>query len=264
MPFIPAIRALLCDESGSLCAAPFCRTSTGRPDSQSPWTRNGGDGCHIFGEKPGSARYGPTDPAFLASAENGIWLCPTCHRRIDRFEHLYRAPLLQEWKREALARHLAECLQPRLPNGSASTGEELHIAYAFLDTHREAVEGLNWLLHATARQPFAHYVEVPSNIVNAVTRASRTQINNPWTNLSADWCFGRELQDRQQELMRLARMIKDAEPFKTFPAYTAISLEVVSGREGEPVYVDPTAAMFEAYISFFRWFEDSLGQVRYA
>lgn len=46
-----------------------------------------GENAHIYGEKPGAARYDESqDEAFVNSEKNLIYVCCNCHRRIDSIE----------------------------------------------------------------------------------------------------------------------------------------------------------------------------------
>jgi hypothetical protein len=62
---------------------------------------NVGEAAHISGSKFGSARYVPdmTDPQ-RSDVTNGIWLCCTCHKKVDDDPTGYPAELLIEWKRD--------------------------------------------------------------------------------------------------------------------------------------------------------------------
>ena len=59
-----------------------------------------GENAHIYGEKPGSARYDASQPAsFVQSDANLIFLCSSCHTIIDRNVTEYPATRLFEMKR---------------------------------------------------------------------------------------------------------------------------------------------------------------------
>ena len=69
---------LLHVKSGNRCA--YCKTVMAEPDA----LRACGENAHIYGEKPGAARYDSTqDEEFVNSEKNLIYLCPTCHNEID-------------------------------------------------------------------------------------------------------------------------------------------------------------------------------------
>lgn len=71
---------LLHTKSGNRCA--MCRTTL--VDTGNPSAACIGENAHIYGEKPGAARYDPTkDAAFVNSEQNLIFLCCNCHKKID-------------------------------------------------------------------------------------------------------------------------------------------------------------------------------------
>jgi hypothetical protein len=63
-----------------------------------------GEAAHITAAAPGrgARRYDATlTPERRRSIDNGIWLCATCARMIDRDAVLFTVKLLREWKRSA-------------------------------------------------------------------------------------------------------------------------------------------------------------------
>lgn len=60
-----------------------------------------GENAHIYGEKPGSARYDKTQPPeFVNSEKNLIFLCCNCHKIIDTDIDTYSADYLLNLKRK--------------------------------------------------------------------------------------------------------------------------------------------------------------------
>lgn len=268
MPFTQSVRTELCDEAGLRCAAPHCRAPTGRPDSQSLTMRNGGDAAHICGEKPGSPRYNwlQTDDE-RGNAHNGIWLCPSCHRMIDRFPNVYSVELLFDWKARAQSDQRSEFLQPRTPRGTYDTEAELRKARIFLDSHRETVGALTWLLAATVRNPFQGpnpTAEVTNDISSLARKVGLRRGVHYWDNTSPDWCFAPELHYKQQELMRLVDIINRLPAFHLFPQNRYIGLGKVNAPDQDPRYADDQALAIAAYSEFFRWFEASLSRISIA
>lgn len=68
---------ILFGKSGFKCAICSCSLERGE--------KHIAEQAHIYGEKPGAARYDPTQsPDFVNSHKNLILLCPTCHTLIDK------------------------------------------------------------------------------------------------------------------------------------------------------------------------------------
>ena len=92
--------------SGNICAMPDCRKSlTADSDKSAPAVL--GEAAHIYGENPGSntkppsARYLSTMTDYERNHyDNLIYLCPTCHTKIDKQENDYSADYLKQLKRE--------------------------------------------------------------------------------------------------------------------------------------------------------------------
>lgn len=91
----------LAKRAGLICSKPDCKAITGGPHSDPSKARNIGEAAHIYGARPGSARYNPdlTDEQ-RSNISNGIWLCRTHAREIDGDEHKYPVELLHQWKQE--------------------------------------------------------------------------------------------------------------------------------------------------------------------
>ena len=81
MAFSDAVRHELCIEADGWCSAPDCRVRTGyfvKSESIAA-----GDGAHIVAESDSGPRgNSPLTPEQRSFAQNGLWLCPTCHRQI--------------------------------------------------------------------------------------------------------------------------------------------------------------------------------------
>ncbi len=83
----------------NFCSNPKCRCSTTGPNAENSKSTHIGTAAHITAAAPGGPRY---DAALTAaqrsSAENGIWLCNICARRVDVDSKLFPSELLREWK----------------------------------------------------------------------------------------------------------------------------------------------------------------------
>lgn len=102
--FPASVKEELARRVAYLCSRPACRRSTAGPKSGPSGTVNLGEAAHITAASPGGARFNPDlSPSERASADNGIWLCPTCAALIDRDDDRYPEPKLREWKADAEA-----------------------------------------------------------------------------------------------------------------------------------------------------------------
>jgi len=94
------IKLFLAMKSGNICAFKDCHkalTSDGVKSNPAVI----GEAAHIYGESPGSARY----QADMTDEErnhydNLIYLCPSCHTKIDKQEQDYLADFLFSLKKE--------------------------------------------------------------------------------------------------------------------------------------------------------------------
>jgi predicted transcriptional regulator len=60
-----------------------------------------GEAAHIVGENPSSARYQKVGKGIAQAAENGLWLCATCHTKVDKNNGAdYSIDDLLHWKRQ--------------------------------------------------------------------------------------------------------------------------------------------------------------------
>jgi hypothetical protein len=101
MAFSQPIAELIAYRSGYICNNPDCNVLTVGPTLSDPALRTKvGEAAHIVGEKATAARYEDLGTPFLASAENGIWLCVSCHTLVDKNKGVdYPKSQLMEWKR---------------------------------------------------------------------------------------------------------------------------------------------------------------------
>jgi hypothetical protein len=92
-------KILLAMRSGERCALPECRVNLTCDGVQSA-TVVIGQAAHIYGEREGSARYNEnmTDDS-RNHYDNLMYLCPTCHTKIDKQIDDYTAEKLIEFKK---------------------------------------------------------------------------------------------------------------------------------------------------------------------
>lgn len=101
--FSPHIVVALRDRVNGVCSNPNCGCVTTGPNAEPAKATRIGVAAHISAAAPGGPRYDATLTAMERSAaENGIWLCQNCARRIDADWREFDVALLLNWK------HLAE------------------------------------------------------------------------------------------------------------------------------------------------------------
>lgn len=89
----------LAKRAGNRRSNPSCRQSTSGPHVDDDKFINIGEAAHIRGARPGSARYDASmTPEERRAITNGIWLCKTCARLIDRDDKRYSVDILCHWK----------------------------------------------------------------------------------------------------------------------------------------------------------------------
>jgi hypothetical protein len=90
----------LASRAANMCSNPDCLALTSGPSSEDASAVNVGEAAHIFGGKPGAARWDPsmTDEE-RSDPTNGIWLCRICHKKTDADPIAYPSGLMFEWKR---------------------------------------------------------------------------------------------------------------------------------------------------------------------
>lgn len=257
MPFDDKIRVELAAEVGGICSAPHCGVPTGIP-GQPGYMPNVGDAAHICGSRPNAPRYDENQSdEERESTSNGIWLCPTCHRRIDRFVELHEADVLYRWKQTALEAYRGRIGRPPSPTGSAPLDSEYAKARAFiadLQDVRAALLHLCWNV-ADGR------VAVPSETAQKVTYFF-ISIHRPFMRSDyANWCNAPELKARQTEIVRILYTLSGRPQFRILPKETEIDFRREE-RDGIDRYVDPTASAIACYLddidAFRKYLDDCI------
>ena len=98
-------RLRLFAQSAGHCQRPECRQPLFLGDGNT--TVHYGEVAHIIAASPTGPRGNASPSIAVASYENLILLCPTCHTIIDKAPEAYPVSLVREWKRQH-ARRLAE------------------------------------------------------------------------------------------------------------------------------------------------------------
>lgn len=97
--FKDRVKLFVAFRSGEVCAYPECQVRLTQDPAGDDEGVVIGEAAHIFGKKPGSARFDPTKSIeFLNSAENLIYLCPNHHTLIDKQRETHTVDELIFWK----------------------------------------------------------------------------------------------------------------------------------------------------------------------
>lgn len=138
-------KIILAFGTGGRCTLPACNRPLA-PEEEHGGPVLLGEAAHITGERPGSARYDAAmTPEERDSPENLIYLCPDCHRLVDRSPRDYPATRLHAYKqaRERTAR------QDRAAVMSSIGAAELSEAARYFEAHPSTPGGSDFpLLHA--------------------------------------------------------------------------------------------------------------------
>ncbi|MBU9548128.1 HNH endonuclease [Burkholderia multivorans] len=90
----------LVKRAANTCSNPDCMALTSGPSNVDASAINLGEAAHIFGARPGSARYdAQMSDGERSDITNAIWLCRNCHKKVDSDPTQFPAALLFEWRR---------------------------------------------------------------------------------------------------------------------------------------------------------------------
>jgi hypothetical protein len=201
MAFSDAVRHELCIEADGWCSAPDCRVRTGyfvKSESIAA-----GDGAHIVAESYyGPRGNSPLTPEQRSFAQNGLWLCPTCHRKVDLiYPGNYDVEMLSMWKQQA--KGLA--IQMRgLPYPQAYSREDLMGASAFFKLHEPLANQLRALIFNTVPM-FRSSIAIPEKLeILMRVLSDRLTAGRSWQH---EWgttylCSNPGIKAKMQELVR--------------------------------------------------------------
>lgn len=100
--FSQKTKDILAKRVGYICSNPKCRMSTVGPNSERTNNISIGVAAHISAASGGGPRYNPQFTQMQRqSIENGIWLCQSCSKLIDRDTSLYSVETLTKWRIDA-------------------------------------------------------------------------------------------------------------------------------------------------------------------
>lgn len=188
MGFSDTIRSQLSYETGGHCANPDCRAITGT--YARGMAHAGGDAAHIVGE----SKFGPRGDNPMPLEErnmvhNGLWLCPTCHRKVDvLYPANYEIEMLQRWKTEAMTwwqsnrgrPHAVVAQGTARPVISMPSASSIEGASKFLAVHQKLADelfNLRWL----PTIPFEGSVVISDALETQISHlSSRKFIGKSW------------------------------------------------------------------------------------
>lgn len=238
--FHPKVRERLMDSVGDRCSAPWCRIQTSSYDMSHGQKNDGGHAAHIKGAKPGSARHdGAQSNQERHSFENGLWLCPTCHTRIDKDAALYPVELLDFWKNEAISRHISNQNQWEAQGVSIDLREELRRAQEFFREMTPAISALHQMFFN--RSAWNATTAIPAEVVYEIYRLAGRGISWRWDNRNPAWCFSPSFRDKIEEILRISSYVASLLPSAGYGSPT-INLTTHVNSHGETHYSDRTAS----------------------
>ena len=96
------VKRQLANRVACFCSNPSCRVSTHGPHTDPGKARTIGKAGHITAAAAGGPRYDASlTREQRRSAQNGIWVCSSCHDLVDGDELRYPVEMLREWKKLA-------------------------------------------------------------------------------------------------------------------------------------------------------------------
>lgn len=97
--FTRAIVNILAKRAANICSNPECRAITSGPAKEDGRVIMVGEAAHVYGARPGSARYDPLMSSTQRRAiTNAVWLCKNCHKIADDDSVNFSPSLLFEWR----------------------------------------------------------------------------------------------------------------------------------------------------------------------
>jgi hypothetical protein len=253
MSFSFLIRQQLAAQVGGKCSANHCRRPTGIPFQADYDLPNTGDGAHIKGSAPGTARFDPFQPAEeRESALNGIWLCPSCHRCADRFGEVYPVEDLLRWKADAIKLHHDECAGIPSMVGLPDPERELAKARQFAELHKQLflmLQQFQWQLNGVSMGIIS--IDLPSNAQTKTNYFAHSFRTWEWSNRHPAWAYRPDVRAKEDELLRLCQIMASDPRMRDYMRPVAVGV----GRPWmSDEYFDPLMRAISRYVDFYREF----------
>lgn len=182
MPFSDKTKYELSCYSGGYCSNPECVALQGI--KKNPYVPSIGHAAHIVSESPNGPR--GDSPLTLEQRnqfDNGIWLCPVCHGKIDGPRwYEYPVPLLKEWReaahtlyQDSLGKKPFQMASPNIrEQRSLPDAQSLSAAIAFKMLHLPLANALHRFRFDHSHQYLAQFV-LPQNIESLIAQLSSRQ-----------------------------------------------------------------------------------------
>jgi len=104
--FPEEVKRTVCSRVNSVCSNPDCLAPTSSPQDDPTKALNLGVAAHITSAAPGGPRFDASlSPDMRRQADNAIWLCQICAKRVDNDESQFPVSVLRAWR--TLAEHRA-------------------------------------------------------------------------------------------------------------------------------------------------------------
>lgn len=268
--FLPAVKKHLRTAVGFYCSAPHCGKQTNVFNRERLLEQYDGDAAHIYGANPGSARYADLPSGWKRDgAENGIWLCATCHRQVDQNAVLFPGALLEWWKEWAEEAHESGYRRmSRNTHASADIREDLQRAKQFVSALWPAIEGFKNCYSSVSSATGRNTHRSISPLATRIIRTLGSDGPWGWKNDHPHWTFVEDFQLWQTELVRLARMLSTYPVFKISGRDSVVDWRHVrTPHETKPysstlVFQDETADAIYLFIQQVHRFHDFLNEYR--
>lgn len=146
--FTPKIKERIAREAMYICSSPYCYRLTSYNTTEGK-ARTIAEGAHILAAaKNGPRADNQNSSAFLRSAENGIWLCSICHKKVDDDPQYYTESKLKSWKLnhlELLRRLVGKDIEAALLElrNEKRHHQDVREFLSFMDDRRVLYEGLD-------------------------------------------------------------------------------------------------------------------------
>ena len=145
--FSPAVKKEIAERAMYICAHPTCYRLTGYGTEEGK-ARTIADAAHIEAAGETGPRAPDKQSALLASADNGIWLCKICHKKVDDSPESYSEAMLKEWKHnheDVIRRIVGKDLEAALLDlrSHKRYHDETRVFLSFIESKRVLYEGMD-------------------------------------------------------------------------------------------------------------------------